>query len=66
MKFATTQPCTHKVVKQVIMGGNCLIEERILVKCANKEVGEKLCKHYKSLGGVDMGDFRIEYVVEEL
>ena len=66
MKFATTQPCTHKVVKQVIDGGNCLVQERVLVKVTNKDVGEKLCKHYKSLGGVDMGDFRVEYVVEEL
>jgi hypothetical protein len=48
------------------MGGNCLVEERVLVNTTSKELGEKLCKHYKSLGGINMGDFRVEYVVEEL
>ena len=66
MKLAATTPCTHKVVKQVICGGNCLVEERAMLHVSSKEIGEKLCKHYASLGVINMGDFRVEYVVEEL
>jgi len=65
MKLATTQPCTHKVVKQTIMGGNCLVSERLVVKCGSKEVAEKLCKIYQ-VDTYNLGDEREVFVVEVL
>lgn len=67
MKIPTElAPPTHKIVKQTIMGGNCLVNERLIIKCANYNLAEKLCKHYQSHGGIDMGDYRETYVVEEI
>jgi hypothetical protein len=65
MKFATIQPCTHKVVKQTIAGGNCVVSERLVVKCGSKEIAEKLCKIYQ-VNAYNLGDEREVFVVEVL
>lgn len=59
------KPSTHKVVKQTIMGANCIVAERLVVKCGSEEIAKNLCKIYQK-DAYNFGDEKEVFVVEVL